>query len=117
MFYDLDMTNSFHQLLLDDETSKIIDLKLLGVGLPQCSVLESVGPVSGVFQSIVFNLFSEFSELVMDCSPHCKISPHHLLSQPTFLRLTFQHSSMNSHKLLPVPSCNLSLFCFVTSLG
>jgi hypothetical protein len=47
---------------------------------------ESVGPVSGVLQSIVFNLFSEFSELVVDCSPRCQISPHHLLSQPTFLR-------------------------------
>jgi len=34
MFYDLDMTNSFHQLLLDDETSEIIDLNTLGSGRP-----------------------------------------------------------------------------------
>ena len=82
------MTNSFHQILLDDETGEKLSIQTPWGQVAPMFRPESVGPVSGVLQSIVFNLFSEFSELVVDCSPHCQISPYHLLSQPTFLRLT-----------------------------
>ena len=48
MFCDLDITNLFHQLLLDDETSEIIDPKTPWGQVAPMFLLEGVGPESGV---------------------------------------------------------------------
>ena len=62
VFCDLDMTNSFHQISLDDETGDKLSVQTPWGQVAPMFLPEGVGPASGVLQSIVFDLFSDFSE-------------------------------------------------------
>ena len=62
VFCDLDWTNSFHQILLDDETADNLSVQTPWGQYAPKFLPEGVGPASGVLQSIVVELFSEFSD-------------------------------------------------------
>ena len=62
IFLDVDMTNSFHQLVLSEETSRQLAVQTPW-GLVQPKVLpERVSPAVGYLQSYVMEMFSDFSD-------------------------------------------------------
>ncbi|OXE36858.1 MAG: hypothetical protein CGW95_05120, partial [Phenylobacterium zucineum] len=62
VFLDIDMTNSFHQLVLSEETSRRLAVQTPW-GLVQPRFLpEGVSPASGYLQSYVMELFKDFSD-------------------------------------------------------
>lgn len=62
IYVDLDMTNSFHQLPIDEEFSKILTVKTPW-GLVRPKFLpEGVGPASGLLQTVVRKIFADFEE-------------------------------------------------------
>ena len=62
VFLDIDMTNSFHQLILSDETSRRLAVQTPW-GLVQPNFLpEGVSPASGYLQSYVMEMFKDFSD-------------------------------------------------------
>ena len=62
LFLDIDMTNSFHQLVLSEETSRRLAVQTPW-GLVQPNFLpEGVSPASGYLQSYVMEMFKDFSE-------------------------------------------------------
>ena len=61
LFLDIDMTNSFHQLVLSEETGRKLAVQTPW-GLVQPRFLpEGVSPASGYLQSYVMEMFSDFS--------------------------------------------------------
>jgi len=62
VFLDIDMTNSFHQLVLSEETGRKLAVQTPW-GLVQPRFLpEGVSPASGYLQSYVMEMFSDFAE-------------------------------------------------------
>ena len=62
VFLDIDMTNSFHQLVLSEETGRRLAVQTPW-GLVQPRFLpEGVSPASGYLQSYVIEMFSDFSD-------------------------------------------------------
>ena len=62
LFLDIDMTNSFHQMVLSVETSRRLAVQTPW-GLVQPRFLpEGVSPASGYLQSYVMEMFKDFSE-------------------------------------------------------
>ena len=62
IFVDLDMTNSFHQIPLDDATSNLLSVSTpWGLKRPRF-LPEGVGPASGILQTIVRKVFHDFLE-------------------------------------------------------
>lgn len=62
IYVDLDMTNSFHQLPIDEEFSKVLTVKTPW-GLVRPKFLpEGVGPASGLLQTVVRKIFADFEE-------------------------------------------------------
>ena len=60
IFVDLDMTNSFHQIPIDDATSNLLSVSTpWGLKRPRF-LPEGVGPASGILQSIVRKVFHDF---------------------------------------------------------
>ena len=60
IFVDLDMTNSFHQIPIDDASSNLLSVSTpWGLYRPKF-LLEGVGPASGILQALVRNIFSDF---------------------------------------------------------
>ena len=61
-FVDLDMTNSFHQILLSHTTSLLLSVSTpWGLFRPKF-LPEGVGPASGVLQSLVRRVFADFED-------------------------------------------------------
>jgi hypothetical protein len=62
VFVDLDMTNSFHQIPLDDVSSNLLSVSTpWGLFRPKF-LPEGVGPASGILQSIVRRVFTDFED-------------------------------------------------------
>lgn len=62
IFVDLDMTNSFHQIPLDDFSSNLLSVSTpWGLFRPKF-LPEGVGPASGILQSIVRRVFADFDD-------------------------------------------------------
>jgi len=62
VFLDIDMTNSFHQLILSEETSRRLAVQTPW-GLVQPNFLpEGVSPASGYLQSYVMEMFKDFAD-------------------------------------------------------
>jgi hypothetical protein len=62
VFVDLDMTNSFHQIPIDDFSSNLLSVSTpWGLFRPKF-LPEGVGPASGILQSIVRSVFADFEE-------------------------------------------------------
>ncbi len=62
VYVDLDMANSFHQIPLSEEFSKLLSVKTpWGLFRPKF-LPEGVGPASGLLQNIVRDIFSDFLE-------------------------------------------------------
>ena len=62
IFIDLDMTNSFHQIPIDNFSSNLLSVSTpWGLFRPKF-LPEGVGPASGILQSIVRRVFSDFDD-------------------------------------------------------
>jgi RNase H-like domain found in reverse transcriptase/Chromo (CHRromatin Organisation MOdifier) domain len=62
VFVDLDMTNSFHQIPIDDFSSNLLSVSTpWGLFRPKF-LPEGVGPASGILQSIVRRVFADFDD-------------------------------------------------------
>ena len=62
IFIDLDMTNSFHQIPIDDFSSNLLSVSTpWGLYRPKF-LPEGVGPASGILQSIVRRVFADFDD-------------------------------------------------------
>ena len=62
VFVDLDMTNSFHQIPIDDFSSNLLSVSTpWGLFRPKF-LPEGVGPASGILQAIVRTVFADFDE-------------------------------------------------------
>ena len=62
VFVDLDMTNSFHQIPIDDFSSNLLSVSTpWGLFRPKF-LPEGVGPASGILQAIVRSVFADFEE-------------------------------------------------------
>ena len=62
IFVDLDMTNSFHQIPIDDFSSNLLSVSTpWGLFRPKF-LPEGVGPASGILQAIVRSVFADFEE-------------------------------------------------------
>ena len=62
IFIDLDMTNSFHQIPIDDFSSNLLSVSTpWGLFRPKF-LPEGVGPASGILQSIVRRIFEDFDD-------------------------------------------------------
>jgi hypothetical protein len=62
VFVDLDMTNSFHQIPIDDFSSNLLSVSTpWGLFRPKF-LPEGVGPASGILQAIVRNIFADFDD-------------------------------------------------------
>lgn len=65
VFVDLDMTNSFHQIPIDDFSSNLLSVSTpWGLFRPKF-LPEGVGPASGILQSIVRRIFSDFDDWII----------------------------------------------------
>ena len=65
VFVDLDMTNSFHQIPLDETSSNLLSVSTpWGLYRPMF-LPEGVGPASGILQSIVRKVFADFEEWII----------------------------------------------------
>jgi RNase H-like domain found in reverse transcriptase/Reverse transcriptase (RNA-dependent DNA polymerase)/Chromo (CHRromatin Organisation MOdifier) domain len=65
VFVDLDMTNSFHQIPIDEESSNILSVSTPFGQYRPCFMPEGVGPASGVLQSIVSTIFADFDDWII----------------------------------------------------
>jgi hypothetical protein len=62
IFIDLDMTNSFHQIPIDNFSSNLLSVSTpWGLFRPKF-LPEGVGPASGILQSIVRRIFADFDD-------------------------------------------------------
>ena len=62
VFFDTDMTNSFHQLVLSDKDSELLSVQTpWGLYRPKF-LPEGVGPASGILMKVVREVFQEFEE-------------------------------------------------------
>ena len=65
IFVDLDMTNSFHQIPIDDFSSNLLSVSTpWGLFRPKF-LPEGVGPASGILQSIVRRIFTDFDDWII----------------------------------------------------
>ena len=65
VFIDLDMTNSFHQIPIDNSSSELLSVSSPW-GLPRPLFLpEGVGPASGILQSVVRIVFADFEPSII----------------------------------------------------
>ena len=65
IFVDLDMTNSFHQIPIDDFSSNLLSVSTpWGLFRPKF-LPEGVGPASGILQSIVRRIFADFDDWII----------------------------------------------------
>jgi hypothetical protein len=65
IFVDLDMTNSFHQIPIDDSSSNLLSVSTpWGLFRPKF-LPEGVGPASGILQSIVRRIFADFDDWII----------------------------------------------------
>ena len=65
IFVDLDMTNSFHQIPIDDFSSNLLSVSTpWGLFRPKF-LPEGVGPASGILQSIVRRIFADFNDWII----------------------------------------------------
>ena len=65
VFIDLDMTNSFHQIPIDQDSSDLLSVSTpWGLYRPKF-LPEGVGPASGILQAIVRKVFAEFEEWII----------------------------------------------------
>jgi hypothetical protein len=65
VFVDLDMTNSFHQIPIDDFSSNLLSVSTpWGLFRPKF-LPEGVGPASGILQSIVRRIFADFDDWII----------------------------------------------------
>lgn len=65
IFVDLDMTNSFHQIPIDDSSSNLLSVSTpWGLFRPKF-LPEGVGPASGILQSVVRKVFADFEPWII----------------------------------------------------
>ena len=62
IFLDIDMTNSFHQIKLAELTSNRLSVQTPWGQVRPLFMPEGIGPASGVLQSIVAEIFADFSD-------------------------------------------------------
>ena len=62
VFIDLDWTNAFHQIRLAEETSKKLSIVTPWGQFRPLFMPEGIGPASGILQSVVAELFEDFSD-------------------------------------------------------
>ena len=62
IFFDLDMTNSFHQFPLAEKTRRMLSLQTPWGQFEPLFLPEGVPPSSGILQKFVSEVFSDFSE-------------------------------------------------------
>ena len=65
IFVDLDMTNSFHQIPLDDASSNLLSVSTPWGLYRPIFLPEGVGPASGILQSIVRKVFADFEDWII----------------------------------------------------
>jgi hypothetical protein len=65
VFIDLDMTNSFHQIPIDNDSSDLLSVSTpWGLYRPKF-LPEGVGPASGILQAIVRKIFAAFDDWII----------------------------------------------------
>ena len=65
VFVDLDMTNSFHQIPIDDPSSALLSVSTPWGLFRPLFLPEGVGPASGILQSIVRSVFADFESWII----------------------------------------------------
>ena len=65
VFVDLDMTNSFHQIPLDEASSNLLSVSTPWGLYRPLFLPEGVGPASGILQSIVRRVFIDYEEWII----------------------------------------------------
>ena len=65
VFVDLDMTNSFHQIPLDEASSNLLSVSTPWGLYRPLFLPEGVGPASGILQSIVRRVFADYEEWII----------------------------------------------------
>ena len=65
VFVDLDMTNSFHQIPLDDVSSNLLSVSTPWGLYRPLFLPEGVGPASGILQSIVRKVFQDYEDWII----------------------------------------------------
>jgi hypothetical protein len=65
VFVDLDMTNSFHQIPIDDASSNLLSVSTPWGLFRPLFLPEGVGPASGILQSIVRRVFADFDDWII----------------------------------------------------
>lgn len=65
VFVDLDMTNSFHQIPLDEASSNLLSVSTPWGLYRPLFLPEGVGPASGILQSIVRQVFIDYEEWII----------------------------------------------------
>ncbi len=65
VFVDLDMTNSFHQIPIDDSSSELLSVSTPWGLYRPLFLPEGVGPASGILQSVVRTVFADFEAWII----------------------------------------------------
>ena len=65
IFIDLDMTNSFHQIPIDESSSELLSVSTPWGLFRLLFLPEGVGPASGILQSIVRSIFTDFESWII----------------------------------------------------
>ena len=65
VFVDLDMTNSFHQIPLDEASSNLLSVSTPWGLYRPLFLPEGVGPASGILQSIVRRVFADYEDWII----------------------------------------------------
>jgi hypothetical protein len=65
IFIDLDMTNSFHQIPIDESSSELLSVSTPWGLFRPLFLPEGVGPASGILQSIVRFIFADFESWII----------------------------------------------------
>ena len=87
IFVDLDMTNSFHQIPIDFPSSNLLSVSTpWGLFRPKF-LPEGVGPASGILQSIVRKVFSDFEDWIIVIFDNFLILAHNFIDATSKLEL------------------------------
>ena len=87
IFVDLDMTNSFHQIPIDFPSSNLLSVSTpWGLFRPKF-LPEGVGPASGILESIVRKVFSDFEDWIIVIFDNFLILAHDFIDATSKLEL------------------------------
>ena len=106
IFIDLDWVNAYHQVKLGDFTSKMLSIQTPWGQFEPMFMPEGVGPASSVLQSIVADLFGDFSEWTIAAYDNLLVLCHDFLDAYKKLELIFDRC-IDRHCFLKLPKSRI----------